>query len=87
LRVYKVIVRVSDYPLSDESLCGGRRLGYEVAVIDGSGRYLFTRKVCTVIVDYTEIRGYVDAFLNAKIVRFEKDACYIFVDQSPFEED
>ena len=82
-----MIVRVSDYPLSDSGLCDGRKLGYEVAIIDGSGRYIFTRKVCTVIVDYTEIRGYVDVFMDAKIVKFERDICYIFVDQNPFEEE
>jgi hypothetical protein len=82
-----VIVRVSDYPLSDSSLCDGRRLGYEVNIVDSSGRYLFIKRVCTVIVDYTEVRGYVDMFLNAKIVKFEKEACYVFVDQNPFEEE
>jgi hypothetical protein len=82
-----VIVRVSDYLFSDPDLCDGRRVGYEVAIIDHSGRYLFTRKVCTVIVDYTEIRGYVDVFMDARIVKFERDTCYVFVDQNPFEEE
>ena len=34
MRVCEVIVRVSDYPLSDSSMCEGRRLGYEVAIVD-----------------------------------------------------
>ena len=82
-----MIVRVSDYPLPDSSLCEGRKLGYEVAVIDHGGRYLFTRRVCSVIVDYSEVRGYVDMFVVARIVKFEKDIAYVFVDQNPFEED
>jgi hypothetical protein len=86
LRVYKVIVRVSDYALPDEGMCK-KKLGYEVAIVDSSGRYLFTRKVCRVIVDYAEIRGYVDMFLDARIVKFEKDTAYIFINQSPFEGD
>jgi hypothetical protein len=87
VRVYKVIVRVSDYPLSDESLCEGRKLGYEVAVIDSSGRYLFTRKVCRAFVDDHELTGYAGVFLDAKAVVFRKDTVWIYVYERLYEEE
>jgi hypothetical protein len=80
-----VIVRVSDYPLSDRDMCEGRRLGYEVAVIDHGGRYLFTRKVCRVYVDEHELTGYADVFLDARAVVFRKDIAWVYVFERLYE--
>jgi hypothetical protein len=87
VRVYKVIVRVSDYSLQDSSVCDGRRLGYEVAVIDSTGRYLFTRKVCRAFVDDHELTGYVDMFVDARAVVFRKDTVWVYVYEKLYEED
>jgi len=82
-----VIVRVSDYHLPNESLCDGRRLGYEVSIIDSSGRYLHARKVCRVFVDEHELTGYVDMFLDARAVVFRKDTVWVYVYERLYEED
>ena len=82
-----MIVRVSDYPLPSREMCEDNSIGYEVAVIDSTGRYIFTRKVCRVFVDDHEVTGYTDMLLDARAVIFRRDTAWVYIYEKLYEEE